>query len=136
MLGIFLFIRIFGHLMHTVCLFYYPLFIISLEYQCRYCTSMNLGVNCCSLLCRSQSSSFSTSTSQATTTSAAAANSLLDFEDLLGLNTYEASIPVPTSLKLKVKPSLVAQAFQRKWSQLAVASTLVRFSVFTDQGGT
>jgi hypothetical protein len=73
---------------------------------------------------RSQSSSFSTSTSHTTTTSSAAATSLLDFEDLLGLNIYETSTPARTSLKLKVKPSLVAQAFQRKWGQLAVASTL------------
>ncbi|KAG0560601.1 hypothetical protein M758_10G187600 [Ceratodon purpureus] len=74
-----------------------------------------------------RSTSSPSSTSQVTSTSAAAATSLLDFEDLLGLNTYEVSTPALFSLKLKTKPSLVAQAFQRKWGQLAVALTLVRF---------
>lgn len=87
-----------------------------------------LGVSCCNVLYRSQSTSFPSSSSQVTT-SAAAATSLLDFEDLLGLNTYEVSTPAPSSLNLKTKPSLVAQAFQRKWGQLAVASTLVRYCI-------
>lgn len=73
---------------------------------------------------RSQSAAFPTPTPQVATTPAATSTSLLDFDDLLGLNTYDVSTPAPSSLKLKAKPSLDPQAFQRKWGQLAVASTV------------
>ncbi|CAK9859595.1 unnamed protein product [Sphagnum jensenii] len=45
-------------------------------------------------------------------------------DDLLGLTFPAAPVPTSPSLKLKPKPLLDPATFQRKWSQLTIASTL------------
>jgi hypothetical protein len=46
-------------------------------------------------------------------------------DDLLGLTFPAAPVSTSPSLKLKPKPLLDPATFQRKWSQLTIASTLV-----------